>query len=112
MEPGAPVAPVGPAGPGVPAFSSCARTLEARRSLEIVPFLMSLDVIVPSLIVAPVISDVAVALPVQAMTTAPMPRTTPGVRRLRIMLSPCLNCEPPVARQFVEAERRKLMLKT
>ena len=51
------------------------------------PFLMSLFWIVPSLIFADVISDPATALPLIANPTAMIPRTTPGVRRLRISLS-------------------------
>src|SRR4051812_11793798 len=108
VAPVAPVAPVSPFGPGVPAFRSCRRMPVVRRSVVMVPFLMSRPWIVPSLILPDVISDPAAAVPVHARTTAKTPRITPGDRRLRIH-PPCLE-QADHGPQFVEPDGRALML--
>src|SRR5689334_1934653 len=84
LDPVSPLSPLSPFGPGVPVFLSVRCTPLDSLSDVIVPFLMSRPWIVPSLIFAEVISEPAAAVPVHAKTTAMDPRTTPGLRCLRI----------------------------
>src|SRR3954453_5878541 len=108
VAPVAAVSPLSPLRPGVPAEASALRTPDERRSVVMVPFLMSRPWIVPSLILPDVISDPAAAVPVHARTTAKTPRITPGDRRLRIH-PPCLE-QADHGPQFVEPDGRALML--
>ena len=78
VAPAAPVAPVAPVLPGVAArlIAFCAAGVSRLR--EIVPFLMSLFWIVPSLICDDVISEPATALPLIARTMAMTPENDAG----------------------------------